>query len=240
MTTGVIIGATGAIGGACATALAGTVDHVVLTGRDQNRLAAVGKTCGHGARPVVADIASAEGRSAVVEAIQATDTGIRWVVVASGAPLRGLLLDLGAGEIAWTVEANLTGPTLLIQAIGDLQWTATGSLVVIGSVSASRAIAERTVYAASKAGIERMTLSLAAEWARRGIRINVVSPGVISTPFLGPDPAGIEDWVAERVPLGRPGRPEEVADVVRYLAVDAPDYLLGARIVVDGGLETLL
>ncbi len=80
-------------------------------------------------------------------------------------------------------------------------------------------------------------MSLGAEWARRGIRVTVVAPGVIATPFLGSDQARLDAWVAERVPNGRAGTAEEVANVVRYVALDAPDYLMGARIAVDGGME---
>jgi 3-oxoacyl-[acyl-carrier protein] reductase/2-deoxy-D-gluconate 3-dehydrogenase len=80
-------------------------------------------------------------------------------------------------------------------------------------------------------------MSLGAEWAGRGIRVNVVAPGVIATPFLGSDRTRLDGWVAERVPEKRTGTPAEVAEVVRYLAIEAPDYVAGARIAVDGGME---
>jgi NAD(P)-dependent dehydrogenase (short-subunit alcohol dehydrogenase family) len=82
-------------------------------------------------------------------------------------------------------------------------------------------------------------MSLAAEWAPRGIRVNVVAPGVIATPFLGSDHARLDAWAAERVPSRRTGTAEEVANVVRYVALDAPAYLVGARIAVDGGTEAI-
>lgn len=72
---------------------------------------------------------------------------------------------------------------------------------------------------------------------KRGIRVNVVAPGVIATPFLGSDHARLDAWVAERVPSRRTGTPAEVADVVRYLVLEAPDYVVGTRISVDGGME---
>jgi 3-oxoacyl-[acyl-carrier protein] reductase/2-deoxy-D-gluconate 3-dehydrogenase len=65
----------------------------------------------------------------------------------------------------------------------------------------------------------------------------VVAPGVIATPFLGSDQSRLDAWVAGRVPSGRTGTPEEVANIVRYVALEAPDYLVGARIAVDGGME---
>jgi NAD(P)-dependent dehydrogenase (short-subunit alcohol dehydrogenase family) len=80
-------------------------------------------------------------------------------------------------------------------------------------------------------------MSLGAEWAPRGIRVTVVAPGIIATPFLGTDQSRLDAWVKERVPSRRSGTPAEVADVVRYVVLDAPDYLIGARIAVDGGME---
>ena len=110
---------------------------------------------------------------------------------------------------------------------------------MVGSISASRALPRRAVYGASKAGIEHLARSLAAELGPAGYRVNIVAPGVIGTPFLGDDTGPLAEWVAKRVPAGRIGSPEEVADVVRFLIADAPAFLTGARIAVDGGAEAL-
>ena len=238
MSAGIVIGATGGIGGACAKALAGSVDRLILTGRNQARLAAVAAGI-DGTRLVVADIAEAEGRAAIIAAIRETREPLRFAVIASGAPLRGPLAELDEAGIEATFRSNLVGPALLLRALADVAWAPHASVVVIGSISASRAIAQRTVYAASKAGLERLAMSLAAEWAPRGIRVSVVAPGVIATPFLGTDHARLDAWTKARVPSGRTGTPEEVAGVVRYVALEAPDYLVGARIAVDGGMEAV-
>jgi 3-oxoacyl-[acyl-carrier protein] reductase len=118
-------------------------------------------------------------------------------------------------------------------------WQPPASVVVIGSISATRSLPERSVYGDSKAGIEHLARALAAEVASSGIRVNVVAPGVIETPFLGEATAALARWVEARVPLGRTGTPEEVAELVRYLILDAPPYLTGARISIDGGAETV-
>jgi 3-oxoacyl-[acyl-carrier protein] reductase len=76
--------------------------------------------------------------------------------------------------------------------------------------------------------------SLAAELAQFGIRVNVVAPGVIETPFLGDAKDALEQWTRAGVPLARVGTPDEVANTVRYVVVDTPAYLTGARIAVDG------
>jgi NAD(P)-dependent dehydrogenase (short-subunit alcohol dehydrogenase family) len=239
MTTGLVVGATGGIGGACVRALASSVDHLIVTGRDPQRLAAIEAGVGGGARAVTADIAEANGRTDVVQAVRETGDALRWVVIASGAPLRGSLAELDEAAIAQTFQTNLVGPALLLRALSEMNWASRASVVIIGSISATRALAKRAVYSASKAGLERLAMSLAAEWAPRGIRVTVVAPGVIATPFLGSDHARLDAWTAERVPSKRLGTPEEVADVVRYVVLEAPDYLIGARIAVDGGIEAV-
>jgi NAD(P)-dependent dehydrogenase (short-subunit alcohol dehydrogenase family) len=235
MSVGLVVGATGGIGGACARSLVGSVDRMVLTGRDKAKLAAVAAEVGRSADPVVADIATDEGRGAMLGALRSDE--VRWVVIASGAPLRGSLAELDPVAIAETFQSNLVGPALLLRGLSSVAWAKSASVVVIGSISATRALANRSVYAASKAGLERLAVSLGAEWARRGIRVTVVAPGVIATPFLGSDQSRLDAWVAERVPSGRTGTADEVADVVRYVVLEAPDYLIGARIAVDGGME---
>jgi NAD(P)-dependent dehydrogenase (short-subunit alcohol dehydrogenase family) len=235
MTVGLVVGATGGIGGACARALAGSVDRMAVTGRDEAKLRAVAADVGASAVPVVADIAAVAGRDAILAAVAGGT--LRWVVIASGAPLRGELDELDPEAIVETFHANLIGPALLLRALAETDWSTPASVAIIGSISATRAIAKRSVYAASKAGLERLAMSLGAEWAPRGIRVTVVAPGIIATPFLGTDQSRLDTWVKERVPSRRSGTPAEVADVVRYVVLDAPDYLIGARIAVDGGME---
>jgi len=233
MTVGLVVGATGGIGGACARALAGSVTRMIVTGRDENKLQTIAAETR--ADEVAADIATDGGRAAILDAIGNGE--LRWVVIASGKPLRGALADLDPDAIVDTFQSNLIGPALLLHGLSRMLWSNGASVAVIGSISATRALANRSVYAASKAGLERLAMSLAGEWAQRGIRVTVIAPGVIATPFLGSDRARLDAWVAERVPSGRAGTAEEVAEVVRYAVLDAPGYLIGARIAVDGGME---
>jgi NAD(P)-dependent dehydrogenase (short-subunit alcohol dehydrogenase family) len=235
--TGLVIGATGGIGSACARALASSVERVILVGRDAGRLAAVTSAIGPAAVPLVGDVASRIDRLGIVDAVSAADSELRWVVIASGRPLRGQLAALDEDEIEDAFAVNVVGPTLLLRRLASAPWASSASVVVIGSISASRALPDRGTYAATKAGLERLAISIAAEWAPRGIRVSVVAPGVIDTPFLGGGLAGLDDWVRRRVPAGRAGDADEVAEVVRWLCVDAPPYVVGSRIVVDGGTE---
>ena len=234
MTTGIVVGATGGIGSACARALVGSADRILLCGRRADALDDLAWELD--AVPVVADVATAPGRRAVADAVEST---LSWIVLAQGIPLRRPLTELAGPEIEELFAANLVGPTLLLNDLLGLKWSEPKAIVVVGSISATRALPRRAVYGASKAGIEHLARSLAAELGPAGYRVNIVAPGVIGTPFLGDDTGPLAEWVGSRVPAGRIGSPEEVADVVRYLVADAPAFLTGARIAVDGGAEAL-
>ncbi len=239
MRTGLVVGAGGGIGAACAVALGSSVDRVVLAGPTAARLDDVATRVGGHATTVVADITRAEGREAIAGAVTADGSTLAWAVVASGVPLREPFGVTDPEAIARTIEVDLVAPILLVRRLSDVAWTESASLVFIGSISATRALPNRAVYSAAKAGLERFGVSLAAEWQPRGIRVNVVAPGVIDTPFTGGDRANLERWAQERIPAKRPGDPAEVAEVVRYVVDDAPEFLVGARIVVDGGSEAV-
>ncbi len=239
MKVGIVIGAGGGIGSACTRALASSVDVTLLVGRDEGRLRATAAGLDARTDLVPADIATEEGRESIAHRIQDVGGEIGWLVLASGVPLRGPLPHLAPEAILRTFIVNLVGPALLLRRLLDCPWRSGAGIVVIGSISASRALPDRSVYSAAKAGLEHLAHSLAAEVASRGIRVNVVSPGVIDTPFLGEARQSLQAWVAARVPQGRAGTPDEVANVVRYLAVDAPAYVTGARITIDGGAESM-
>jgi NAD(P)-dependent dehydrogenase (short-subunit alcohol dehydrogenase family) len=183
---------------------------------------------------VAADLAERGGREAVADAVEGELT---WVVIASGMPLRAPFASAAEGDIVNVFTVNLLGPTLLLRRLLDCSWTAPGRIVIVGSVSASRTLPNRAAYAATKAGLEHLGRSLAAELADSQLLVNVVAPGVIDTPFLGDAREALDGWIEANVPARRAGTSEEVANVIRYLAVDAPPYMTGARVAVDGGVE---
>jgi NAD(P)-dependent dehydrogenase (short-subunit alcohol dehydrogenase family) len=236
MTTGILLGAAGGIGSACARALDGSAQLIILAGRRHEPLHDVAAELDTRTAVVPADVATSDGREAILAAIEGS---IGWVVLASGIPLRSPLRELDDEQITHAFAANLVGPTLLLRRLLDLEWEDGASIVVIGSISASRALPRRAVYSSTKAGLEHLARSLAAELGPAGIRVNIVSPGVIETRFIGGDAAALREWAKDRVPLGRLGASEEVATIVRYLLIDAPAYLTGSRITVDGGAEAL-
>jgi NAD(P)-dependent dehydrogenase (short-subunit alcohol dehydrogenase family) len=133
-----------------------------------------------------------------------------------------------------TIATNLTAPFVLSCAFAR-SWIAAerhGAIVNIGSVEAEVAFPDQAPYAASKGGLRQLTAVLAIEWAAAGIRVNTVAPGVIDSEMT---PDRERQRAPVRIPLGRLGRAEEVADMVLHLLSDNASYVTGTTIAVDGG-----
>lgn len=239
MSVGVVVGASGGIGSSCARALDKSTDVVVLAGRSETSLRETAASLSGKAAIVVADIATGQGREAIARTVEDTKSELAWLVLASGVPLRGPLIELEPEDITRTFLVNLVAPTLLTRRLLQCRWLPEASIVAIGSISASRSLPNRSVYSGSKAGLEHFFRSLAAELASRGIRVNVVSPGVVDTQFVGGDREALDAWVKSRVPLKKVGTADDVSKVVRFLVLEASPFVTGARIAVDGGAETL-
>ena len=145
--------------------------------------------------------------------------------------------NLTDDQIDGQIDVNLAGTIRVCRAVADRLGSG-GAVVNIGSISATLGGAPGVgVYAASKAGIEGFTRALACELGPRGVRANVVSPGFVDAPMAGllrSDPDTEAKLVAS-VPLRRLGRPEEIAEVVEFLASERASYVSGATIRVDGG-----
>jgi NAD(P)-dependent dehydrogenase (short-subunit alcohol dehydrogenase family) len=139
------------------------------------------------------------------------------------------------GDAEWDelVETNLTAPFRFGQAFAT-RWLADGVpgvIVNLGSVESEVAIEKQVGYAATKGGILGLTRAMAIELAPHGIRVNAVGPGVIDTGMTGP----VKTETEARIPIGRLGTTEEVADVVVYLLCDRSSYLTGTILFADGG-----
>ena len=126
---------------------------------------------------------------------------------------------------------GLTGP-----ASKQMMRQKSGRIINMTSVSGVVGIAGQTAYCAAKAGIIGFTRALSKEPAKWGVPVNAVAPGFVETDMLGALSAEQRAAFLARVPLGRFGSAEEIANVVSYLAAEAPSYLTGQVIIVDGGL----
>lgn len=148
----------------------------------------------------------------------------------------GLLPVLAVEEVNRQVESALLGPIHCCRAvIPHMLRQRQGSIVNIGSAVTSRLGRGQSVYAAAKAGLVVFSRALACEYGRKGIRVNCVRPGPVSTDMLAPTEALAGDEVVRRIPLGRLSRADEVAKAVVYLLSDDSSGVTGACIDVDGG-----
>lgn len=199
------------------------------------------------ALPLAADIADAQATAAAFNRTVET-FGKLDIVVANGAIQRHDR-DLPIHELeesAWdeTQNVNLRGTFLTCRA-GVRQMLAQGSggsIVVVASVAGLGGNSRNTSYGVSKGGAIQLGRLIAGNYARKGIRCNIVCPGaLVTTPNhdLHPDPQARARRLAEKIPLGRPGRHEEIAPMIVFLASPAAGYATGGVFVVDGGLTAV-
>ena len=148
-----------------------------------------------------------------------------------------LMMRMKEEEFDEVLRTNLKGTYLCTRAVlRPMIRARSGRIVNVSSVVGLVGNAGQANYAASKAGIIGFTKSVAREVAQRGITVNAVAPGYVETELTGSLPEKVKDQIRDQVPAGRFGEPEEVAEVVAFLAGEASGYVTGQTIAVDGGM----
>jgi NAD(P)-dependent dehydrogenase (short-subunit alcohol dehydrogenase family) len=190
---------------------------------------------------VVADVAQSSQVDAAVERALTEFGRIDILVNAAGIARHSPSEETSDDDWRRIIEVNLDGTYFCCRAVGrHMLERGSGAIVNIASMSGSivNVPQPQAAYNASKAGVIQLTRSLASEWASRGVRVNSVSPGYIATAMtelgLKPHPDWRETWLA-MTPMGRLGRPIDVAYAVWYLASDAAAFATGTDLIVDGG-----
>lgn len=232
-----VTGAAGGIGLACAESFAAAGDRVTGVDARSEELeqAMAALACRHGVQtyPLVADLASPGCASIVQEAI-ATAGPVEVLVNAAGIYPATPLAEMTAEAWDRVQQVNVRAPVLLTVAVAR-QGHLPCSVVNVSSGAATRARPGAAHYCTSKAALEMATKACAVELASTGVRVNAVAPGFVEV--NSPVNPVTEDYVAavSRNPLGRVGRPAEIAAAVFWLAGDGASFTTGAVLRVDGG-----
>ncbi len=244
----VVTGAASGIGKAIAVRFHEEGAAVALLDRQEVALRELQATMGEGPKTSlhVVDV-SVEAQVATAFQEAAGELGgLDTVVANAGIQLFGRDAPVDELELdAWqlTIDVNLTGMFLTCKyGVKELLRGGGGAVICLGSPTGLRGTASRFhAYSTSKAGSFGLARVMAADYATRGIRVNTLVPGFTDTPLVSAimDNNDARNKVLRRVPMGRPGKPEEVAAVAVFLASDQASYVTGATYIADGG-ETIL
>lgn len=233
------------IGRAAALAFARSGDHVVVTDVLEKEGQAVAdeiKASGRSAEFARLDVRSTDEADALVARIDAERGGLDVIVANAGIAHRVPLAELSDAKWDETFDIDLKGMIRVIRpALPSMRAKKAGAIVCLSSImGVAYGWDEHVHYSAAKAGVVGLVRGLAVELAGEGIRVNGVAPGYIRTAQLLSEKHSLGSEGAEKaaafIPMGRLGEPDDIADVIHFLASSAARYLTGQVIAVDGGL----
>lgn len=241
----IVTGAGIGIGQATAKVLAARGDHVIVTDileQKGTETAQAIVAAGGSAEFALYDVRSTQATDALVADIETRHGGIDVIVANAGIAHRTPLPDLTDEKWDLTFDIDLKGIFRLVRAAAPgMRARKSGSIVALSSIMGiAYGWDEHVHYSAAKSGVIGLVRGLAVELARDGVRVNGIAPGYIRTAQLLSEenslgPAGAEK-AAEFIPMGRLGTPEDIADVIAFLASNDARYMTGQVLVVDGGL----
>jgi NAD(P)-dependent dehydrogenase (short-subunit alcohol dehydrogenase family) len=238
--TAVVTGGTAGIGLAAARRLAADGAHVFVVGRRAEQLRDAVSHIGANATGVQADVSDAADLDRLYATVGEQGRRLDVLFANAGVGSFATLEQVDEQHIDQIFDINVKGVLFTVQKALPLLNDG-ASVIVNASTAADRGEASFGVYAASKAALRSFVRTWANELRARNIRVNAVAPGPIDTPGIEGLAAGAErvgqlkSDLAEQVPMGRMGRPEEVADMVAFLASDQSTFVTGSNLYVDGG-----
>ncbi|MHA6695644.1 SDR family NAD(P)-dependent oxidoreductase [Homoserinimonas sp. A520] len=232
----IITGAAGGQGSAHARLMHKLGARLIVTDVAAKPLEELAGSFGGGVIPFVHDVASARDWDAAIALAERTFGRLDVLVNNAGIARAATLEDLDETQLRLTIDINLIGPMLGMKAVLPLMKRTGGSIINVASASALGGTAGPVTYVAAKAGLLGATRRAAHELAKYGIRVNAVLPGAVDTPMIS-DRTREGSGYIEKAAIARPARPEEISQVIAFLASDASSYMTGAEVVVDGGLS---
>ena len=236
-----ITGGNSGIGLASALAFAQAGAQIVILGRRQDAVDAAVRAIGHDALGITGDVADLDTHDRVAADVRQRFGGLDIYLANAGVailePSAQVSVEHFDRQFATNTRGVFFGVTKALPVLNE-----GASIILVSSIASAKVLEGHAVYAASKAAIEAMARSWALELKARRIRVNVISPGPVDTPILGKlglpadQRAGLDDAMAAAIPLGRMGRPDELARAALYLASDESSFVTGANLRLDGGM----
>jgi NAD(P)-dependent dehydrogenase (short-subunit alcohol dehydrogenase family) len=240
----VITGGSSGIGLAAAKRFVEEGAHVFIMGRRQSELDKAKAEIGKNVSTVQGDVANLDDLDRLYRTVKEEKGGVDIIVASAGVAERILTQNVTPADFDKTFGINARGVYFTVQKAFPLLRKG-GSIVLVSSGLHMKGMPEYSVYAGTKAAIRSFARSWAMELKDRGIRVNTLSPGMIETPIVDgqfktkAEADGARTFFAGITPLGRVGRPEEMASAILFLASDDSSYSTGIDLVADGGITQL-
>ncbi len=243
--TAVVTGGNGGIGLGLARGLAKAGASVAIWARNESKneaAAAQLEALGADVITIRCDVADPGDVDAAMDATVERFGRVDSMFVNAGTSGAAKFPDFPLEEFERVMRVNVTGAFLCMQAAVRhmLNRDGGGSIVAVASVAATKGIRYGPHYAASKGGIRQLARALSVEVGRKGINVNIISPGYVRSEMTSPmaDVPGFDEVIRTRVPLARWGEPEDFERIAVFLAAEAGGFMSGTEIIVDGGLHT--
>ncbi len=232
----VVTGGSSGIGLATARRFVEEGAHVFVTGRRQAELDSAVAHIGKHVEAVQGDATSAADLDRLYRTVMASKGRLDILVANSGFSEAATLDDITEEHFDRTFGINARATLFTVQKALPLM-AAGGTVVLIGSIADAIGTPGYTAYGATKAAVRSYARTWTSELAGRGIRVNTLSPGPIDTPMMAGTTEEVRRTLSGMIPLGRMGRPEEVAAAALFLASDESSFIAGAELCIDGGMS---